>query len=246
MTARMFTNGSYNGLTSSTLQQADCLKTIFFHFDEKHLDHTDDNRKRFRRNMEAAAGTGKKVWLRWNIDRPGADFSEVLALAKDYSASIEYSITVPIPNMKPIPIERAREYAPLLVRFVQEARAMGLALEPGRAFPLCAFEEEQLRVLREQGNIRGTCQAINDITVNTDRSLQLCSVTHALRTPPATGEEDLRRKVALLEEEEQRLRSTPALPLCRDCPFFERGECQGGCHAYRFYGCDESGWTAMA
>jgi len=136
----------------------------------------------------------------------------------------------------PVPMKKASDFVPLLVRFVEEATARGLALEPARAFPLCVFDEQQLKFLREKANLQGTCLAINDITVNTDFSIQLCSVTHAISTPPAVGAEELREKVAYLEKEEKKLNSSPGLPECRDCSFLVSGECQGGCHAYRLFG----------
>lgn len=234
--ARMFTNGSYERATADLLSANRHIQTVFFHYDESYLSPANGNRQRFLDNLRSASRSGKKIWLRWNIDSTNADHSEVVSLAEEYSASIGYSISVPVLGLNRIPILEVHQYAASLVRFVESASERHIDIQPGRAMPLCGFSPEQLDFLRAKGNVQGQCVAINDLTVNTDLSLQLCSVTHSLRTTRVSGLSDLQEKIEFLKEREQELRAKPSIPECDGCSFFEAGTCQGGCYGYKLYG----------
>ncbi len=145
-------------------------------------------------------------------------------------------LTVPTPNSCLIPISKVSEYAESLVSLIKSANRNNIEIEPARAMPLCAFSAKQLEFLKNKGNLQGNCIAINDLTVNTDLSLQLCSVTHPIHTTKVLGVDDLREKIDFLKKEELKLRSKPSLPECRECEYFENSECQGGCYAYGLYG----------
>jgi len=233
--ARVFTNGSYDPDTADLLSENEYVRTIFFHYDEKYFKDSDPLRQRFLDNLERASRSDMKIWLRWNIDRPDADASTLISLSQEYSASIGYSISVPTPNHTSISIADIHQYADSLVHLIKTANEYAIEVEPARALPLCAFRPEQLQFLREKGNLQGTCTAINDITVNTDLSLQLCSVAHPIRVATVSGMDDLREKIDFLIEEESRLRSVETIPECSLCEYFLNTECQGGCYGYKLY-----------
>ena len=240
ISTRVFTNGTYKNETTDLISKNEYIKTIFFHYDENYLKTSEDIKKIFITNLEQALLFNKKIWFRWNIDAPDTDISEVVSLAKKYSASIGYSFSVPTSNANQIPISEAYRYADSLVRLIKSADENDIEIEPARAMPLCAFDAQQLEFLKRKGNLQGSCIAINDITINTDLSIQLCSVTHPLRTTRVSSVDDLREKIEYLKKQELIIRSKPSIPECKKCKFFENGECQGGCYAYKLYGKKES------
>lgn len=235
ITARLFTNGTYNSHTAKLILSSECIKTIFFHYDENYMRDADRG-KIFLSNLKNASFTGKKIWLRWNIDSPDIDCSGVISLSRKYSASIGYSFSVPTSRANATQITKAHYYADSLIRLVKSASENRIEIEPARAIPLCAFDEQQLEFLKNNGNLKGNCIAINDITVNTDLTLQLCSIAHPIRTTRVSGIKDLEEKITFLKGEEAKLRSSPVIPECSKCRFFENGDCQGGCYAYKLYG----------
>lgn len=236
LSARLFTNGTYNSTIADLVEQNECVETIFFHYDENYFRHSDRMTEKFLNNIERASMSGKKIWLRWNIDTPDIDHARVITLAKKYGTNIGYSISVPTPTSYQIPIPRVHEYAESLVDFVTSASENRIEVHPARALPLCAFGDREIELLKRLGNLEGTCIAINDITVNTDLSIQLCSVTHSVRTSQVTGVRDLEEKIEFLKGEESKLRAIPAIPECKECEWFKNAECQGGCYGYKLFG----------
>lgn len=232
---RMFTNGTYSTSVAQRLADNAWIKTFFFHYDQVYMGASAAAEQLFTENLDRASRAHKTLWLRWNINRPDDDPSRVIDLARSFGASIAYSITVPTQQCSKIPIEEVHQYADTLIRLVQTAEAYGIPLEPARAFPLCAFSESQLGYLTRQANLQGCCVALNDLTVNTDGSIQLCSITHNDRTSPLTGVEDLQRKMDDLRRQEDALRRKAAIEACIDCVHSESGRCQGGCYAYKLY-----------
>jgi len=236
ISARLFTNGTYSDTVAGLVSENKYVQTIFFHYDENYLKRSAQSKERFFDNLKQAQKANKRIWLRWNIDRPDIDSSQLIALAKQYSANIGYSISVPTPCSNMIPVSEVHKYSNNLMRLVELASKNGIRLEPARAIPLCAFSKQQLKFLKKQANLQGNCTAINDITINTDLSLQLCSVTHPISASPVSGIDDLKRKIEFLKKEEIRLRSIPVIPECNKCKLFKSKECQGGCYAYKLYG----------
>jgi radical SAM protein with 4Fe4S-binding SPASM domain len=236
ISARLFTNGTYNSATANLISANKYVETLFFHYDENYLKRSAQSKESFFRNLKQASESNKRIWLRWNIDKPDIDSSELITLARQYSANIGYSISVPTPCSNMIPVSEVHKYSDNLMHLVELASTNGIRLEPARAIPLCAFSEQQLKFLKKQGNLQGNCIAINDITINTDLSLQLCSVTHPISASRVTGVEDLKRKIEFLKKEEVKLRSVPVISECNKCKLFKDKECQGGCYAYKLYG----------
>jgi organic radical activating enzyme len=245
LSARLFTNGTYNSSVSDLVSQNDCVENMFFHYDENYLKSSDKTVDKFVTNLEQAAASSKKIWLRWNVDKPDTDSSRVIALAEKYSANIGYSISVPTPSSNQIPIAGVHEYAKSLVNLISSASDKGIEIHPGRALPLCAFDAQQLELLKKLGNLEGTCVAINDLTVNTDLSLQLCSVSHSINTGRVSGVKDLEEKIEFLKREESELRLQPAILECNECEWFGNGECQGGCYGYKLFGKEQSNSSAL-
>lgn len=235
ISTRIFTNGTYKNHIAKLILENEYIKTVFFHYDEKYLRDSNDI-KVFLKNIEEASLSNKKIWLRWNIDKPDIDCSRLISLCKKYSASIGYSLSAPTSKANPIPISTANRYADSLIYLVRSASENMIRIEPARATPLCLFDDEQLEFLKNKGNLQGICTAINDLTVNTDLTLQLCSITHTIRTTRVSGLDDLKEKIEFLKKEETELRSRPSIPECEECKLFKNGECQGGCYAYKIYG----------
>jgi len=236
ISARLFTNGTYSKTIANLISESKNVETMFFHYDENYLKRSAQMKERFLDNIRQASESGKKIWLRWNIDKPDIDSREVIFLAKKYSANIGYSISVPTPCSNLIPVSEVHKYSGNLMRLAKRAGENHIRLEPARAIPLCAFSNRQLEFLKKKANLQGNCIAINDITINTDLSLQLCSVTHPVSASRVSGLNDLKGKIEFLKKEEIRLRAIPVIPECSKCDFFKNGECQGGCYAYKLYG----------
>jgi radical SAM protein with 4Fe4S-binding SPASM domain len=232
---RLFTNGTFAEDMSDLFSQDNHIREIFFHYDATYLKQSEKTKEVFLNNLGAAAKSGKKIWLRWNIDQPDADISSVISLAKQYSTSIGYSITVPTAASNRIPIHEIKNYTDILIALIDSAKKNRIEIEPARAMPLCAFEPEQLKFLKEMGNLQGNCTAINDLTVRTDLSLQLCSVTHDIHTSRVSSAKDLQEKIEYLKKEEVNIRKKPAIPECSDCTLFAAGQCQGGCYGYKLH-----------
>ncbi len=238
--ARLFTNGSYNNNTADLILKNKYINTIFFHYDESYLKHSAGSKEKFSNNLKQASLSKKKIWLRWNIDKPDVDNSEIITLAEKYSASIGYSISAPTPYANPIPLREARKYAEILIDLVKSAKDADIEIEPARAMPLCVFNPRQLKFLQENGNLQGNCIAINDLTVNTDLSIQLCSISYPVRLPQPKGAEELKEHIEHFKKEELKLRSKHVMPECNECRFFTKGECQGGCYAYKLFENEQS------
>jgi radical SAM protein with 4Fe4S-binding SPASM domain len=232
ISARLFTNGTFHNNIADLVTSNEYVKTVFFHYEDNYLKTSDNIRERFLGNLEQVSKFNKKIWLRWNIDNPDVDNSELISLAKKYSASIGYSFSMPTSNANQLLIAKAYSYAESLVRLIKSAAENGIEIEPARAMPLCAFNACQLEYLKNKGNLQGSCIAINDLTVNSDLSIQLCSITHTIRTTKVTGLDDLKKKIEYLKEQELKIKSKPAIPECKECKFFGN-DCQGGCYAYK-------------
>ena len=228
VSGRLFSNGTYNNHTAKLVSANEHVRSIFFHYEENYLEKTPDSRKVFINNLKEAKESNKKIWLRWNIDKPDMDDTEVIDLAKEYCASIGYSISLPTPHGRAFPIPEVHLYANSLIKLIKSASSNNIEIEPARALPLCAFTDKQLEFLKKKGNLQGDCVAINDITVNTDLSLQLCSVTHSINTPRPKDLRELNEKIDFLKKEELKLKAKPAIAECVDCKMFLDGSCQGG------------------
>lgn len=236
ISTRVFTNGTYGDETSPLFFNGNSITEIFFHYDPNYLKLSEKTKDVFLHNLASASKSGKKIWLRWNIDQPDADVSSVIELANQYSTSIGYSITVPTAASSRIPIKEIKNYSDVLIELIRSAKKNKIEIEPARAMPLCAFTPEQLKFLKENGNLQGTCNAINDLTVRTDLSLQLCSITHDIHTERIASAADLQEKIAFLKKEEIKIRKKPAVPECKECAHFAADECQGGCFGYKLFG----------
>lgn len=233
--ARLFTNGTFVDQTADLICRNKYIKTIFFHYDENYLKHSEKVKERFFNNLEKVFKSKKQIWIRWNIDSTSANFSKLIPICKQYAVNIGYSISVPTLNNNSIPIREVHRYADNLIRFIKSAKENNIEVQPARAIPLCAFDDNQLDYLKKNGNLQGNCIAINDITINTDLSIQLCSVTHPIRIKKVSGLNNLKETIDFLKGEERRLQSEPAIPECNECNFFSSGECQGGCYGYKLY-----------
>jgi sulfatase maturation enzyme AslB (radical SAM superfamily) len=236
ISTRVFTNGTCADGTSPLFSHDNSITEIFFHYDPNYLNLSEKTKDVFLHNLASASNSGKKIWLRWNIDQLDEDVSSVIALAKRYATSIGYSITVPTAANNRIPIKKINNYADILVELISLAQKNKIEIEPARAMPLCAFTPEQLQFLKEKGNLQGTCSAINDLTVRTDLSLQLCSITHNIHTARVASAADLKGKIEFLKKEEIKIRKKPAVPECKECAHFAADECQGGCFGYKLFG----------
>jgi sulfatase maturation enzyme AslB (radical SAM superfamily) len=235
ISVRVFTNGTCSTDVFPLFSNNNAIKEIFFHYDAGYLNLTEKTKDLFFHNLAGASKSGKKIWIRWNIDKPDADVDSVISLARQYSTSIGYSITVPTTASNRIPIHEIKDYVRILMELIQSAKANDIEIEPARAMPLCAFSPDQLQFLKENGNLQGKCSAINDLTIRTDLSLQLCSVTHYIHTTRVSSLSDLQAKIEFLKNEELKLRKKPLIPECSDCAYFATGECQGGCYGYKLF-----------
>jgi hypothetical protein len=233
--ARLFTNGIFDGPVASLIAGCRPLQTLFFHYDDAYLGSAPAARTAFLANLRAARDAGKRVWLRWNIDRPDCGDAGIIALAKEFSASIGYSITVPTQNNRGVPVPEVRSFAATLIHLGEAAAAEGIRIEPARALPLCAFTTDDRALLARSAHLQGTCRALDDLTVNTDLTVQLCSVTAPLSAGPVRGLDDLKEKIGDLARQEDELRKKPAIAECAGCGSFKDGSCQGGCYSYKLY-----------
>lgn len=236
ISTRLFTNGFFSGGAARRLGKAAWIETVFFHYDANYLNHSTAGKKQFLHNLDHASQCNKRIWLRWNIDRPDNNVAELIALCKRYAANIGYSISVPTFQGNHISLTDIHHYVRSLMHFITLAHENGIEVEPARAMPLCVFDTDQLRVLKKYNKLSGRCTALYDLTVNTDLSLQLCSVTHSIHTSPVSGLRDLKEKIEFLQNEETRLKGEPLIPACKECMYSSSGECQGGCYGYKLYG----------
>jgi len=234
ITARVCTNGFYSASVGSMLSSHPALRSMLVHY-EMTYHGMKGYRNGIERNLaQLVQAQIPEVFLRYNFHldfQPG----DVLSLAKQFNLAIAYSISSPAKGLTEYfrhgDLHAAGER---LLAFAQQADEQGTKLILARALPLCMFTEEQRKKFAHVLDLHGTCTAAKDITVNSDLSLQLCSVMKGCRTDPVKSAEDLTVKIDALRKMEADVRKVPSFDACRSCDLTDT--CQGGCLSYKAFG----------
>lgn len=234
LTARVCTNGFYSESVGSMLATHPAIRSMLVHY-EKTYHEMKGYRAGIERNLAQLVEAGvPEVFLRYNFHldfQPG----DVLELAKKFRLAIAYSLSSPAKGLTEyFRHGDLRVGGEKLLEFAQQAETQGTKLILARALPLCMFTQEQRKKFAKVLDLQGTCTAMRDVTVNSDLSLQLCSVMKNCRTEPVTSAADLKAKLEELRRREAEVRKVPSFEACRECDLTEK--CQGGCLSYKAFG----------
>jgi radical SAM protein with 4Fe4S-binding SPASM domain len=246
---RVFTNGLFDADRLQDLAESPAVTSVFFHYDPVHTATPGARAERFWQNVHAIALHPRRIdtWLRWNLAAPEADIDAVVARAAKLGLGIGYSISTPDSRrLAPyVPINEHRRFATTILRLCKTADAAGVRLALGRPLPVCMFDEPDRSWMLKRPDFAGSCSALDDVAVYPNGSLQLCSVLLSENVGRPGTLEDLQRKLKELQEREDRIRTVPSLPECRDCELWSARKCQGGCLAFKLYSKESAGLTSQ-
>lgn len=233
LTARIYTNGFYGERVRELLARHPALRYVCFHYDSRY-DTQPGYTNALESNMESVAGTQKEGLLRYNFHTRFEE-GRLLELARRFRMGIAYSITSPTPQFGDYFHQKNMWQAGRkLLSFFDRAIKQNTRLLLARALPMCTMSDEEWERYREPADLKATCSAIADVTVNPDLTLQLCAVMSGCKTAPVRSKEELRVALAKLEQLEVERRTHPSFRACTDC--VKADQCQGGCLAYKDFG----------
>lgn len=233
---RVFTNGSSPKKAIKSICQCRAVNEIFFHYDDVYISSNRSGAGIFFRNLDHCLEQGKNIYLRYNISDKDFDFTGVLETAEKYKAPIGYSLSAPAYGIcSGIPLYKISEFLPQLKAFVVSAKQKGVQLILGRPLPRCMIREEELSFWQRYAGFKSVCEPINDLTINPDLTVQLCSVLFNTRYPkPLSTAQSLIRAIDGLKNTARELQAIPPMQACKSCRFFPL-QCQGGCLSYKVY-----------
>lgn len=234
---RVFTNGLFGPRVRDSLMDAQHLDDLFFHFEPSYYAGRGGAEQSYWKHVEAFARSPVTVWLRWNLTATDAPVDELVEHAAALGANIAYSLATPtFGNQSPyVSIKDHQRFRDTVLRLWQKADAAGVRLALGRPLPLCMFREHEIPVALARSDFAATCKAIDDVTINPDGVLQLCSVLHTERCARPRDANELRELLRHLEEREAAIRNIPSDPFCRTCTHWGALTCQGGCLTFKTY-----------
>lgn len=238
---RIFTNGLLGNRVRSCLLQADNLEDLFFHFEPRYYEGRSNSEIAYWRNVEEFAKQAPRIWLRWNISSPDAPVGEVVDRAANLGANIAYSISTPSYgyDSEYVSIEQHKLFRETVLHLWRAADASGVQLALGRPLPLCMFDPSEVSKVMARSDFEATCNAIDDVTVNPDGSLQLCSVLYTEQVGRPGDVAELKQLLNVLRAKEASVRREPSAEICKPCGYWRDGMCQGGCLTYKLYAKDK-------
>lgn len=229
----IFTNGCFNQDKFNILKNTNSFHTIIFHYEESFLNNG-VLKKIFIRNLSGLS-KNKNIILRFNTGKINFDYKELINLAKQFHASIAYSLTSPTLNrdIKYVPMNEMRKYIPGLIQFIEEAYNNKVEVFTKRPLPLCIFNQNEIELLKSNGGLRAIC-CIGSICVNPDLSLIASPTLTKLYCEPVNNLTDLINKVEELSEKVENLKwKSPTTPSCNECEYWKKRQCQGACTVYK-------------
>jgi radical SAM protein with 4Fe4S-binding SPASM domain len=221
---RLFSNGLFDQKRRELLlEHSPKFRPLFFHV-------TPFKKPRLFGNISALSSLN--LGLRVNVDFPhwNTDFLKQICDTVPISI-IGFSFSCPEVGINDLP-----QFKKFYLDFVSafgEKRGIPIAL--GRPIPPCIFDSDDEKAYAEKySSWKGTCTAINDLTINPDGTMQVCSVLHSTRTERRLENlDDFKEILEQLKIKESEIRSLPySSEKCNSCPHKDIS-CQGGCLGYK-------------
>jgi len=205
------------------------------------IDHPDNYAAkiwgRIERNLERLQGR-QGITLSFNVfeKEPRSDY--ILEIARRYGfKNIRLSLSLPVYQSENafLPIEELPAVAPFVMRFSEQAEAMGISVQFDNAVPLCIFSEEQAGKLLLHGVLdlkrNMHCEPIIDI--GPDLTTWSCFCLSGLANRSL-------REFQTLDQAKEHFYNVWSVyqgavyPMekCSTCAYREKWGCQGGCLTY--------------
>ena len=238
---------STNGLVETSILQgvlkSPSLTAVTVHV-EKDGFYNPEQLRLLYDNCSALAEREIALYFRYNLVQPGyRDWSfldkYLLSFPQfDFNFAVVFpSLNTPAPRENPEDLPEYAEKIMSLVRYVtpfykENSRRIAFA----KPFPLCAFEEEDLRFLLSHVQIKNVCEIdknnnTNNLCINPDGSFFPCMALNSEKYR-FDGLQRLDGLDSTYYSAVERLLKTPILYRCTECHLYYLGVCQGACYAY--------------
>jgi len=224
---RMFTNAVFDHSIIKFLDETVVNYIVNYNPPEQ---YTKKEREIMIENLKTLKKLNKKIALSYTINDDNLDYDFILKAAKTFDASIRFDFSHPASNKSNayFNIEKDREIAPIVVKFVKTAVSKRINIGMDCCIPLCIFRKEELDFFRKNiKNMIGVCGPAMDI--NPDLSMYNC-LAYNLKIKNIFEFSSLKEIEQYFLEKTRKLRwETPTLPECEECEYWLKKECQGGC-----------------
>jgi MoaA/NifB/PqqE/SkfB family radical SAM enzyme len=178
-----------------------------------------------------------RVTLGVTIYRVPFDYGFVVELAKQFGfTTLRYSVAAPnITDPATWHLDPEwdfRALAETVYRLVTDGRALGLRVQSDCGYiPPCQFTSDQLAALQSDDAIEFRCHGPVDIGPGGEA--WRCYGLYADQRVHVSGYPDSTMLVGDFEARTLELENRFLFDTCEDCDFRARGECGGGCYAFR-------------
>ena len=228
---RIFTRLFTNGIFSHTLIKSLDETIVNYIVNYNPLDqYTPKEKKLLLQNLKILKRLNKKIALSYTINEKNLDYTFILKAAKAFNASIRFDFSHPSSDKSNIffTIQKDKEIAPIVVKFIKEAVKQGIDLGMDCCVPLCIFKKEDLKFIRAHvKHMIGVCGPAMDI--NPDLSMYNC-LAYNLKIKNVLEFSSLKEIEEYFLKRTRKLRwEVPTLPECRNCEYWLTKQCQGGC-----------------
>jgi organic radical activating enzyme len=192
------------------------------------------SRNQFKKVLEFYRKKNIRIVFRYNFNEENLsaeELKDVITLAKENSNVLERIDLVPI---SPYKIEKK-----LGEKTYETARIIlqnGIGVKLANPIPPCVFSDEQRIFLRKNCGYYSRCNLGTLPLVNPDgKTVQICSKIASFKKLrdfegrfPANSKEVFKKRISIIEAREN-------LPFkkCEECDFLKKGDCVGGCLAFK-------------
>jgi pyruvate-formate lyase-activating enzyme len=218
------------------------LEMVTLHVDQRST-YTAEELEAFLANTRLLAQRRVQTVVRYNLtaeaERSWSLLEVVLRLLP--RANFSFAVVFPAGDRRNahVPLATLERFAPkivALVRWVLERFPNIPRVVLSKPFPLCAFSDEELRLLVSRVDYRNICEIdrrsfADQVQVGPDLTATPCMAVTAepYRLPALAPLEQLAHKFAPLLAP---VMSKPMKPSCVHCSLFRSGHCQAACYAY--------------
>jgi len=184
-------------------------------------------------DVSSDLGTIQRLQLGINLYYPEQDCQYLIDLAKEYECPyVRISVSYPCHSKSNTytDFEKLVKMKPTLLKFIRDCAREDIAVGLDDILPLCVFTPKEIVYLAHfLSNFSSTCVPKFDIL---DLKVAYCvpmrGILPLYDIRKMSFEEMFKRYIS-----EAKRYKDHALPRCRDCQFFRKGQCQGFCLRYK-------------